>query len=258
MNAVFDAYAAYYDLLYRDKDYEGEASWVETLIRRHYPEARDVLELGSGTGGHAMHLARRGYRITGVDLSEAMTTRARERAQQAGLGDASPSFEVGDLRTFRAGRRFDVVLALFHVMSYQTSNEDLQAAMTTVATHMAPGGVFIFDCWYGPGVLTDPPRTRVRELSGDGFMVTRKAEADHHVDENRVDVRYDIAIERDGAVQRIHETHPMRYLFTPEVDLLLAGAGLHRAASHKWLAEEKPDAHTWNACYVAKAGFSST
>ena len=246
---IFDAYAAYYDLLYRDKDYAGEADYVHDLIQRHRPGTRDVLELGCGTGGHAVCLAGHGYRITGIDRSESMVRKARDRA--ARLTTGRPEFLVGDLRDFRAGNSFDVVLALFHVMSYQTGNNELQAAMTTAATHLRPGGLFIFDCWYGPGVLTDPPATRVRRLQGDGVTVTRIAEPIHFPNENRVDVSYEVIVEGKLGLQRIRELHAMRYLFTPEVDLLLEEAGLRRLALLEWQGNGPPSILSWNACFVA-------
>jgi SAM-dependent methyltransferase len=252
VSGVFDAYAAYYDLLYRDKDYAGESDWVDALVRRHRPGARTVLELGCGTGAHAVHLARRGYLVTGVDLSNAMIERANARAAEAALGTTTPRFFAGDLRTFSGNGSFDVVLALFHVMSYQTNNQDLRAAMATAAAHLVPGGLLVFDCWYGPGVLSDPPTTRVRRLQGDGFTVTRIAEPDHRANENRVDVHYEILVERDETVEHIRECHAMRYLFVPEIDLMLEAAGLERIAMSRWLDDTLPDVHTWNACFVAK------
>ncbi|QIK36954.1 class I SAM-dependent methyltransferase [Caldichromatium japonicum] len=241
---VFDAYAAYYDLLYRDKDYAAEVDYVHALIKHYVPAGRDLLELGCGTGRHAEALARLGYRVTGVDRSDAMVAQARLRAP--GL-----TFVQGDLCDFRTGRTFDVVLALFHVMSYQTTNADLIAAFKTAAAHLAPGGVFIFDCWYGPGVLSDPPTTRVKRLHGDGVEVTRIAEPVHYPDANRVDVHYEVIVESQAGIQRIREVHPMRYLFTPEVDLLLDAAGMRRLAAQRWLDGRALGADAWNACYIA-------
>lgn len=252
MTAVFNAYAAYYDLLYHDKDYVGEAAWIDALIRRHSPDARNVLDLGCGTGRHAIHLVQRGYSVTGVDVSPAMVERAKERAQKADLGPATPQFTCGDLRKYRDSKQYDVVLALFHVMSYQVSNADLRAAMATATEHLAPGGLLVFDCWYGPGVLSEPPTTRVRRLQGDGFAVIRIAEPEHRTDENRVDVHYEILVERNGSVERIQECHSMRYLFIPEVDLLLTAAGLERIDATKWLDCTSPDARSWNTCFVAR------
>lgn len=247
--SVFDAYAAYYDLLYRDKDYAGEAAYVHNLIRRHASGARTILEFGCGTGVHALELMRHGYQVTGIDRSAAMVCRAEERA---GLQSAEqvPEFIQGDLREYRAGRPFDAVLALFHVMSYQTENADLLAAMQTAATHLEPGGLFIFDCWYGPGVLTDPPTTRARRMQGEGITVTRIAEPVSFPNKNRVDVHYEVLVEGAQGMKRIHEVHAMRYLFAPEVDILLRAAGLRRLALETWLGEGEPGLGTWNVCFV--------
>ena len=70
--SVFDGYARYYDLLYRDKDYAAEARHVHDIIQRHSPGAHSILELGCGTGAHAIHLATMGYAIHGVDRSHEM------------------------------------------------------------------------------------------------------------------------------------------------------------------------------------------
>ena len=70
--AVFDRYAQYYDLFYREKDYRGEVDYVDALIKRYATnDARTILDLGCGTGGHAVLLAQKGYHVTGVDRSGA-------------------------------------------------------------------------------------------------------------------------------------------------------------------------------------------
>src|SRR4051812_7343072 len=134
--SVFGAYSQYYDLLYKDKDYRGEADYVCSLIERHHPGARAVLDLGCGTGRHALLLAENGYRMTGVDRSPEMLATANAQlasadsasAARLASSGAAPEFREGDVRSVRVGQRFDVVVSLFHVMSYQTSNADLQAA----------------------------------------------------------------------------------------------------------------------------------
>jgi len=136
-------------------------------------------------------------------------------------------------------------------MSYQTGNADLQDAMATAAAHLRPGGLFIFDCWYGPGVLTDPPGSRVRRLQGDGVAVTRIAEPNHRPNENRVDVHYEVIVEGPQGLERIREVHAMRYLFSLEVDLFLEGAGLRRLALTNWLRNDPPGLLSWNACFIA-------
>jgi SAM-dependent methyltransferase len=145
----------------------------------------------------------------------------------------------------------DVVVSLFHVMSYQVENQDLADAFASAAANLRPGGLLVFDCWHGPGVLTDPPATRIRRMQGDGFEVTRLAEPVMHPGRNRVDVNYEILVEREGRLSRINERHRMRYLFTPELDLLLASAGLKRISCTRWMDDQAPGLSDWNACYVA-------
>lgn len=220
MSQVFDTYAHYYDLLYRDKDYAGESEYVAAHIRKQVPQAKRILELGCGTGAHAEHLARMGYTVHGVDMSEAMLTRAK--ARKATLPPevaARLSFGLGDVRTVRTGDTYDAVISLFHVMSYQTTNADLEAAFETASMHLQAGGLFLFDFWYGSAVLTQLPEVRVKRLEDEEIKVTRVAEPMLHVNENVVDVNYTVFIEvkASKAVEQVRETHRMRYLFLPEL-----------------------------------------
>lgn len=254
--SVFEAYSQYYDLLYRDKDYAKEADYVKRLIEREHPQSRTLLDLGCGTGRHDFLLAEHGYHVTGVDMSADMLKVANaERARRHAAAGLAPEFAQGDVRTVRLGRRFDVVVSLFHVMSYQTSNADLLAAFTTLREHLAPGGVILFDAWYGPTVLSDRPVVRVKRLSGDGFDVTRLAEPVLHPNENVVDVNYQIMItdRQSGKLQQLEETHRMRYLFVPEVQALLERAGLRLDRACEFLTDGALSFSTWNALFVARA-----
>lgn len=255
MTAVFDLYAAYYDLLYRDKDYAAEARWVAGLLPGEGARPLDILELGCGTGGHAFALAAAGHRVSGVDRSPAMVARARERAATLPAFATRLDFAEGDLRQHRSGRVHDAVITLFHVISYQTTNDDLAAACATARAHLAPGGRFVFDCWYGPAVLSDRPRHVTKQVADERIEVERLTTPTMHVNANRVDVRFDVKIRSrsDGRVQTLSELHPMRYLFLPELDLLLQGAGMQRVAARAWLRDEAPDDRSWYACVVAEA-----
>lgn len=252
---VFDRYAQYYDLLYRDKDYAGEAAYLHGLIQRYAPQARSILELGCGTGAHALLLASKGFALHGADLSPHMVAIANQRRealppeQQAGL-----RFVEGDLRSLRTDERYDVVVSLFHVISYQTTDQDLAAAFETARTHLQPGGLFVFDCWYGPAVLTDRPAVRVKRMEDAAVAVTRLAEPVMHPNDNRVDVHYQIFIQdkADGSRHELAETHRMRYLFKPEVVSLLGAHGMSLLGHEEWLTGNSPGFETWGTCFVAR------
>src|SRR5688572_96234 len=110
MSEVFDVYGRYYDLLYRDKDYAAEADYVASILERIAPGAKQILELGCGTGAHAEHLARRGLSVHGVDLSVSMlgAAHARKSAAPADVA-ARMSFSRGDVRQVRLGNHYGAV-----------------------------------------------------------------------------------------------------------------------------------------------------
>lgn len=254
MNQVFDAYARYYDLLYQDKDYAAEAEYVSTHIRKHVPNAKKILDLGCGTGAHAEHLAKMGYKVHGIDLSETMLLRAEERkAQLSPEVAALISFSCGDVRKVRINETYDVVISLFHVMSYQTTNADLEAAFETAASHLRPGGVFLFDYWYGPGVLMQTPDVRVKRLEDNYIKVVRIAEPELKENNNVVNVNYNIFIKSkiDGKIDQIHEVHKMRYLFLPELMVLANSRIWSEIICFGWMDFKNINKKFWSGFAVA-------
>lgn len=252
---VFAGYSRYYDLLYRDKNYAGESRYVADLIGHHAPGAVSILEVGCGTGAHAAELAILGYEVAGIDMSEGMLESAEVRRRDLAPDLASRlSFHLGDARTARLGRKFDAVISLFHVMSYQTSNSDLASAFTTAREHLAPGGVFVFDCWYGPAVLRQWPEVTRKQLSDASTEVHRVAEPVIHAESNVVDVNYTVTVTDriSGATEELRETHHMRYLFSPEIELALAAAGMTLIDSRAWMSDQPPGFDTWGACFVGR------
>jgi SAM-dependent methyltransferase len=243
---VFGEYSRYYDLLYADKDYAGEAAYVAKLIRAVRPAAQSILDLGCGTGRHARELAALGFTVTGVDRSAEMVAVAR------GIPAENVSFFEGDIGTVRLGRRFDVVSSLFHVFSYQTTNAALSAAFATARAHLDEGGLLIFDVWYGPAVLSDRPAVRVKRLGDDDLEIVRVAEPTLQADRNTVDVDFEVLIRdrRTGATSRITEQHSMRYLFGPEVEAFAAAAGMKLLRSEEWLTGKPPSFDTWGVVFV--------
>lgn len=249
---TFDQYSRYYDLLYRDKDYEAETTFLLDAIARHKPGKLAVLDLGCGTGVHAGHLAAAGMSVHGVDISETMLAQAQRRAAESPALAERLSFSKGDVRNVRIGRTFDVVIALFHVVSYQVENDDLLQMFHTAAAHLAPGGLFIFDYWFAPAVLTQRPAVRVKRLEDADIEVTRIAEPVLDECTSQVQVNYQVIIRRKkpNDFVELHETHSMRYLSLPEVDLLGRATGLQVVESFEWLTKDVPSAGTWGVCSV--------
>lgn len=253
--SVFGSYSHYYNLLYKDKDYAAEALYVHQLIQKYFPGAKTVLNLGCGTGNHDFELAKFGYEITGVDMSKEMLAAAESRLSSSSVQPAagSCSFLSGDIRTVRLNQTFDVVLSLFHVMSYQTTNSDLEAAIDSARVHLQPGGLFLFDFWYGPAVLTQKPEVRVKHLEDDDIQVTRIAEPVLHENENVVDVNYTvfITVKESSRLEQMRETHRIRYLFLPEIESELRRFGFILDSSKAWMTDIALSCDHWAGIVAA-------
>ncbi len=253
---VFLDYARYYDLLYQDKDYPAEAGYIVGIIRRHSPDAKSILELGCGTGRHDVFFAEAGFEVAGLDFSQSMIDLAEDRRQKLGPDIRSRiSFQVADIRNFRLDRQFDAVISLFHVISYLPNNEDIKMAFDNVHRHLKPGGLFLFDFWYGPAVLTQKPEIRTKTLENDEFRIQRTAQPEILYNDNTVDVIYDLAIhcKTTKQAQKVHEEHRLRYLFLPEIRYFLKDSGLKFLFAEEWMSGRSPGPDTWGVCCAAVA-----
>jgi SAM-dependent methyltransferase len=254
--SVYESYAKYYDRLYPNKDYAAEVEYVEELIRHHgAPKVSSVLDLGCGTGRHAIELARRGHSVHGIDVSPSMVKLA-EAKKSALPTEVSKRirFSSGDVRNVRVPARFDVVLALFHVASYQVSNDDFLKFLITARSHLGSGGVLVFDFWYGPAVLSQRPETRVRRIETSTEWLVRIAEAESDYKDNIVTIKYEVICgsKETGLVTRFDECHRMRFLFLPEVRLFADSVGIEITQAHEWMESTSPTEQSWSACVVAK------
>lgn len=250
MSTVFADYSRYYDLLYADKDYAAEADYVTSRLRQHRPALRTLVEFGSGTGRHGRLLARAGFEVVGVERSPTML--ARSNADAGAVTPGSFRAVEGDVRHQRVAGTFDGVVSLFHVVSYQTTNDDVLAMFRNAARHLGDGGLFLFDVWYGPAVLTLQPETRVKRIADAQVRVTRIAEPRLLADRNCVEVKYEVFVEElsTGAIRMLTEQHRMRYFTTPEIGWLADLAGFRVLQAEEWLTRREPSPDTWGVCYI--------
>ncbi len=225
--SVFHAISQYYDILYDSKQYEKEASCIDEAVRRHAPihAHATLLDIGCGTGSHLIPFAAKGYELTGVDVSPQMLARAKEKLLESRI---PANLIEADARTLDIGKTYDVVVSLFHVLSYQTTNEDVLQFFHTIKTHLKPHGVAVFDCWYGPGVLQDVPEVRSSIYKARGNVIHRTKEPTLFVHTNTVKVHHTLTVQTDSGdrVGEIEETHTMRYFFYPELCMFLEQAGM--------------------------------
>ena len=243
----FSDYAPYYDLFYSGKDYKAESAFVLGLLRERKASVTSILELGCGTGGHAVHFAESGCSVLGVDLSQRMVELAHERFRSlpTNLQKQFRGFQ-GDASNFFPPEKVDAVVSLFHVASYQVSDEALQGFFRSASSALDAGGLFVFDFWYGPAVLSDRPHARERrEIANDGTLVVRSTEPVMRFEENVVDVNYTFSIRGSDVEHSFNETHRMRYLFVPEIRMHAELAGFALEESAAWMNRQPLNDASW-------------
>lgn len=133
-------------MLYADKDYAGDTGFVLERLQSFGCGPRTLLDLGCGTGRHALELALRDIAVEGVDLSPAMLEMGRRQSATVAVaqpGISVPVLHEGDARSVRLGKTFDAVTSLFHVMSYQNTEEDVLAVLETARTFTARWHFFL-------------------------------------------------------------------------------------------------------------------
>ena len=244
----FQLYSRYYDLLYKDKDYAAEAGYVVKALKEQNKNITSVIELGSGTGGHAEHLCSQGLTIFGVERSSQMV----EVAKSKNIANYFPT--VGDITSFSFPQKADAAISLFHVISYLSDNQQLIKCFTVTREHLKPNGIFLFDVWYTPAVYHLKPETRIKRLSSGELDITRLAEPVIHYNESVVDVNYEVIIKEktSGKVSTLLEKHPMRHFTINEIKLLAALTGFELLKAEEFLTENKPSEKTWGVCFVLR------
>jgi hypothetical protein len=132
----------------------------------------------------------------------------------------------------------------------------LLSVFRNARAHLAVGGIFVFDFWYGPAVHALKPSIRERRIEREDLLITRISRPVWDVQRNLVDVHFAVRVEdkQDTRVVReFTEIHPMRYFSLPELDLLAEWTGFRREIAEEFLTREAPSERTWGVCVAMRA-----
>ena len=141
-----DAYeylAASYDALTYDIPYEQMLRFMQAVWQKFGLTPKTVVDLACGTGSLSVLLAREGYQVFGVDLSEPMLTQAAAKA--AAMTENPPYFIRQNMTKLRLPQSVDCVVCLLDSVNYLTDPADCQAMIKRVSNCLKPGGMFLFD-----------------------------------------------------------------------------------------------------------------
>jgi SAM-dependent methyltransferase len=176
-----------------------------------------VLDLACGHGRHAIELARRGCRVTGLDLSEPSLELARGRAAETGV---DVEWVHADMREVDASERFDAVINLFSAFGYFEDERDDARVLAGVARALRPGGCFLLDTVNPPALFARFRPRDWRELE-DGTVFTEEREYNLRRGRTLAAWRF---VRPNGESGELR--HSLRLYTYPELERLLGGAAL--------------------------------
>lgn len=201
------------------------------FYRRVAAGARTVLELGAGDGRVARALAADGLDVTALELSEEAIEIGRASAE----GDRV-RWVSGTMERFDLGRRFDRVVAPYNAVYCLTTPAAQRSCFESVARHLAPEGLFVFDVWSAEafhdeadeGEVPEPELVDEVEVRGEPYRVFESASWVRA--EQRLGVTYTY-VPSAGGEPKVSEI-PQRYLLRDEVEEMLEASGLELVVAH--------------------------
>jgi len=137
--ALYQEFAKYYDLIYKDKKYDVETKFINDLVKKNVVQGRTFLNVACGTGSHDKILVKNGYDVFGIDKNEGMLKIARKKVPQA-------KYKQGDMRNFSLNKKFDIIACLFTSLNYNPSRKDFLKTVRNFKRHLKDDGIMILDC----------------------------------------------------------------------------------------------------------------
>ncbi|HTF27638.1 MAG TPA: class I SAM-dependent methyltransferase [Flavitalea sp.] len=252
----FKAYAKFYNLLYKDKDYTTEAGYVDLLLKKYYPkEKKDIslLDLACGTGKHLFELASLGYQhLSGSDIAKEMIDIARESATMKGKNARFYNYSFQE--SHQIPGKFDIVISMFSAVNYITSFNDQLQTFRNIYSHLEAEGLFIFDYWNGNAVVRDYSPVKVLRKKHDKAEIIRISKTEIDLVRQHATVTFNcLYLEEQTKINEFEEVHHLHYYFFQEIHNLLSIAGFDVIHQSPFLAPDSDvGAYDWNISVVAR------
>jgi SAM-dependent methyltransferase len=158
----------YYHLLYSHRDHSEAERFIDNICRwLNLPKGAKLWDLACGKGRHSLALSKRGYTVTGTDLSDNSISEASKNSSE------TLEFLVQDMRAPFRESYFDAVFNLFTSIGYFDNYNDNFLVFKNVSLALRPGGRFVVDFFNSEKVKSAPSVEKVEERSGISFATNK-------------------------------------------------------------------------------------
>lgn len=256
MNA-YTGFAGVYETFMDNVPYEEWAEYLVGLLKEYGVSEGIIAELGCGTGTMTRLLAKAGYDMIGIDLSEEMLDVARYDHEQ----EKDILYLHQDMREFELFGTVAAVVSLCDSMNYITSEEELCQVFRLVNNYLDPGGYFIFDM---------KTIYNYQVLMGDRVIAENRDDCsliwENYYDPENQTNQYDITIyhrvefeedeyDDEPLYERLEESHLQKAYSVERVKELLEEAGLEFVAAYGALTKDAPKEDTDRVYFIAREKF---
>ncbi len=245
---TYQGFSAIYDSLMEEAPYKEWLQFLLNAMKKSPLSNKKVLDLGCGTGRLASMMAKEGFQMTGVDLSEEMLSMASQRI----IADRIPVFPLiqQDMRDLELNEQFELIYSFCDSLNYLLEGEDLSRTFMRVAEHLEAGGLFIFDVHspykithiYATGPLVDEDEALsyiwIPEVDKETLRV------DHHI--------HFFVQEKDQLYRRFSEIHQQRAYTIAQLTTWLQAAKLEILSITADFNDSAPDNESERLFFVAQ------
>jgi len=205
----------YFDIENSGRDFQDELRYLCRLLKKE--GVRSVIDIGCGTGEHVDELCRRGLKAEGLDFSEEMLDTARERFPDR-------KFHLGDMKSFRVGKKYDSGISVFGSFDYLLEDEDVIEALKNIHKILLPNAIFLLEVWNAEPLvrIVNKPLSPVSSTYSRGKKITRDR-GFALVSERPCIVNVNYVYYVSG--EELSDKHKMRAFYFDEIQGLVQSAG---------------------------------
>lgn len=231
---AYTGFAEVYDMFMDNIPYEDWCGYLTSLLKEYGINDGLVLDLGCGTGTLTELLAKEGYDMIGVDVSEDMLQEAIEKRAESGLPIL---YLLQDMREFELYGTVRVVVSICDSLNYILDYDDLAHVFSLVNNYLDPKGMFIFDLNTEAKFQAMGSET-IAEVRDEGSFIW-----ENEYDEEEKINSYDLTLfirEEDDLYRRYQETHFERAWSLDEIKKALTEAGMEFVAAYDAFTKNAP------------------
>jgi SAM-dependent methyltransferase len=184
MSVFSENYSKIYNILYSNKNYKLEVSYIIKLLKKFNIKKNKILDLGCGSGKHLSQFVKKNYKVIGVEKNENMINQANKNVKKY--------IVKSSIENLRLKKKYYIVLSLFNVIGYFNSDRALNKFFKTASYHLKKGGIFIFDFWFSPSVKYIKPNKRSKYFYHKNFYI-KKISRPKIMPNNIINVKFDFS-----------------------------------------------------------------